>query len=78
LNEHLFWIAHVLDMCYYSIVFYINTPTYFKAHDMALSKASMWLIIKKIGKHFLRIKIIYHLFPVASTVDYGVLDFHAL
>jgi hypothetical protein len=45
---------------------------------MALSKASMWLIIKKIGKHFLRIKIIYHLFPVASTVDYGVLDFHAL
>ena len=51
----------------------MNTPTYFKAHDMALSKASMWLIIKKSGKHFLRIKNIYHLFPVASTVDYGVL-----
>jgi hypothetical protein len=64
LSEHLFWITHVLDMCYYSVVFY-----------MALSKASMWLIIKKIGKHFQRIKIIYHLFPVASTVDYGVLDF---
>jgi hypothetical protein len=53
----------------------MNTPTYFKAHDMTLSKASMWLIIKKIGKHFQRIKIIYHLFYVASTVDYCLLDF---